>query len=59
MDAGGVQKRGFSYILPPMSAKFDHNIELPPMPIVIMVLVLVAAAIGVVAMIVFGDAPAQ
>ena len=41
-----------------MSAKFDPNIELPSGPILIMVFVLVVAAIGVVAMIVFGDATA-
>jgi hypothetical protein len=41
-----------------MSAKFDPNIELPSGPILIMVAVLVIAAISVVGMIVFGDAPA-
>lgn len=39
-----------------MSAQFDPNIELPPTPILIMALVLVLAAFGVVAFIVFGDA---
>lgn len=40
-----------------MSAKFDPNIELPSTPILIMVAVLVVAAVSVVAMILFGDAP--
>lgn len=40
-----------------MSAKFDPNIELPPNPILIMVVVLVLAAVGTVAMIITtGDA---
>jgi hypothetical protein len=40
-----------------MSAKFDPNIELPPNPILTMVILLVLAAFGTVAMIILtGDA---
>lgn len=42
-----------------MSAKFDPTIELPPNPILIMVVVLVLAAFGTVGMILFGDSQPQ
>ena len=42
-----------------MSAKFDPTIELPPNPILIMVVVLVLGAFGVVGGIVFADSQPQ
>jgi hypothetical protein len=57
--AGGLSLgRGFD-TLSPMSDKFDPNIELPPNPILGMVLVLVIAAFGTVGWIVFGEAASQ
>ena len=57
--AGGLSLRRGSDTLSPMSAKFDPNIELPPNPILVMVVVLVIAAFGTVALIVFGDSKPQ
>lgn len=42
-----------------MSDKFDPNIELPPSPILVMVVVLVIAAFGTVGFILFGDSKTQ
>lgn len=57
--AGGLSLGRGSDTLSPMSDKFDPTIELPPNPILIMVVVLVIAAFGTVGMIVFGDSKPQ
>lgn len=57
--AGGLSLGRGSDTLSPMSDKFDPNIELPPSPILVMVVVLVIAAFGTVAFILFGDSKTQ